>query len=128
MIAVPIPGGPGTAVHTGAWMALIFCLFVSAIVAAYIWLTGRHGQRLQMANTQLDQTLGTLNTVNDELSAALNNMAQGFIMFDSQERIAVYNERYIDMYGLSRDDRETWMLVSRTSSASRRDWQFESRP
>ena len=30
-------------------------------------------------------------------------MMQGFIMFDAQERIAVYNERYIDMYGLSRE-------------------------
>jgi diguanylate cyclase (GGDEF)-like protein len=103
MIAVPIPGGPGTAIRAGAWMALIFCLFVTAIAAAYIWATGRHGQRLQTANTRLDQTLGTLNTVNDELSAALNNMVQGFIMFDAKERIAVYNERYIEMYGLSRD-------------------------
>jgi diguanylate cyclase (GGDEF)-like protein len=30
-------------------------------------------------------------------------MVQGFIMFDAQERIVVYNERYIEMYGLSRD-------------------------
>jgi diguanylate cyclase (GGDEF)-like protein len=110
MIAVPVPGGPGTAIRAGAWMALIFGLFVTAIVAAYIWATGRHGQRLQTANTRLDQTLGTLNTandelytVNDELSAALNNMVQGFIMFDAKERIAVCNERYIEMYGLSRD-------------------------
>ena len=103
MIAVPIPGGPGTSVHFGAWIALILCLFFSAIVAAYIWSTGRHGQRLQTANTQLDQTLGTLNTVNDELSAALKNMVQGFIMFDAQERIVVYNERYIEMYGLSHE-------------------------
>jgi diguanylate cyclase (GGDEF)-like protein len=103
MIATPIPGGPGTANHSGAWMALIFGLVVSAMVVIYIWSTGRHGKRLQIANAQLDQTLGTLNTINDELSVALNNMAQGFIMFDPQQRIAVYNERYIEMYGLSRD-------------------------
>jgi diguanylate cyclase (GGDEF)-like protein len=103
MIAVPIPGGPGTAIRSGAWMALILGLFVTVIVVAYIWSTGRHGQRLQIANAQLDHTLGTLSTVNDELSAALNNMVQGFIMFDPQRRIAVYNERYIEMYGLSRD-------------------------
>ena len=30
-------------------------------------------------------------------------MTQGFIMFDAHERIAVYNERYIEMYGLSRE-------------------------
>jgi diguanylate cyclase (GGDEF)-like protein len=103
MIAVPIPGGLGAAGHTGAWMALIFGLLVSAIVAAYIWSTGRHGEHLQTANRQLDRTLGTLNTVNDELSAALNNMAQGFVMFDSQARIAIFNERYMEMYGLSHE-------------------------
>jgi diguanylate cyclase (GGDEF)-like protein len=103
MIAVPIPGGPGNVVRSGAWMALIFGLFVTALVVAYIWSTGRHGRRLQIANGRLDQTLGTLNTVNDELSAALNNMVQGFIMFDSQQRIAVFNQRYIEMYGLSPD-------------------------
>jgi diguanylate cyclase (GGDEF)-like protein len=108
MIAVPIPGGPGTAVHFGAWAALIVCLIFGAIVAGYIWATGRHAQRLQTANTQLDQTIGTLKAVNDELSArklevdmALKNMVQGFIMFDAQERIVVYNDRYIEMYGLS---------------------------
>jgi diguanylate cyclase (GGDEF)-like protein/PAS domain S-box-containing protein len=103
MIAVPIPGGPGIAVHTGAWLALILGLLVSGITAAYTWSVGRHGQRLQVANSQLDQTLGTLNTVNGELSAALKNMAQGFIMFDSQDRIAVYNERYLEMYGMTRE-------------------------
>jgi diguanylate cyclase (GGDEF)-like protein/PAS domain S-box-containing protein len=103
MIAVPIPGGPGIVVRSGAWMALLFGLFVTALVVAYIWSTGRHGRRLQIANGQLDRTLGTLNTVNDELSAALNNMVQGFIMFDSQQRIAVFNKRYIEMYGMSPD-------------------------
>ena len=110
MIAVPIPGGPGGADRHDAWMALLFGLFVSAIGAAYIWASGRDGERLQIANAQLDRTLGTLHIVNDELSArnleidaALNNMTQGFIMFDAHERIAVYNERYIEMYGLSRE-------------------------
>jgi diguanylate cyclase (GGDEF)-like protein len=102
MIAVPIPGGPGTAVHSGAWLALLG-LLAGGIVAAYIWSTGRHGQRLETANRKLDQTLGTLNTVHGELSAALKNMAQGFIMFDSQARITVYNERYLEMYGMTRD-------------------------
>ena len=52
--------------------------------------------------------MGTLKAVNEELSArklevdmALKNMVQGFIMFDAQERIVVYNDRYIEMYGLS---------------------------
>ena len=51
----------------------------------------------------LDQTLGTLKRTNDRFDAALNNMSQGLCMFDSAERLVVCNDRYIDMYNLSRD-------------------------
>ena len=37
------------------------------------------------------------------LSVVLNNMTQGVVMFDLAERLVVCNERYIDMYRLSRD-------------------------
>ena len=37
------------------------------------------------------------------LSIVLNNMTQGVVMFDMAERLVVCNERYIDMYRLSRD-------------------------
>jgi methyl-accepting chemotaxis protein len=37
------------------------------------------------------------------LALALNNMTQGFVMFDSNERLVVCNDRYIEMYGLSPD-------------------------
>jgi len=37
------------------------------------------------------------------LSMVLNNMTQGVVMFDDRERLVVCNERYVDMYGLSRD-------------------------
>src|SRR5581483_1710749 len=38
-----------------------------------------------------------------KLDTALNNMSQGLIMFDSAERVVVFNDLYIEMYGLSRD-------------------------
>ena len=76
MIAVPIPGGPGTADRHDAWMALLFGLFVSAIGSAYIWASGRDGERLQIANAQLDRTLGTLHIVNDELSRGTSKSMQ----------------------------------------------------
>ena len=34
---------------------------------------------------------------------ALNNMSQGLVMFDKAERMVFCNDRYIDLYGLSRD-------------------------
>jgi diguanylate cyclase (GGDEF)-like protein len=51
----------------------------------------------------LDQTLGTLERTNDRFDAALNNMSQELCMFDSAERLVVCNDRFIDMYDLSRD-------------------------
>jgi diguanylate cyclase (GGDEF)-like protein len=58
----------------------------------------------------LDRTLGKLQQVERNLSeenarfdAALNNMSQGLVMFDSSARMVVCNKRYLDMFGLSRD-------------------------
>jgi PAS domain-containing protein len=51
-----------------------------------------------------------LEVVNAELraniarfEAAYNNMSQGMLLFDSQERVVICNDFYINMYGLSRD-------------------------
>ena len=88
-IAVPIPGGPATASHTAGWVVLLCGLLLSAALAAYIWGTGRSNRQLSTQNELTD--------------AAINNMVQGFLMFDSAERIIICNDRYIEMYGLSRD-------------------------
>ncbi len=37
------------------------------------------------------------------LAMALNNMTQGVVMFDAAERLVVCNNRFIEMYGLSRN-------------------------
>src|ERR1017187_1189384 len=56
----------------------------------------------------LDRTLGELHDVqrslavqNERLDAALNNMSQGLVMFDSSARLVVCNKRYLDMFSLS---------------------------
>jgi NO-binding membrane sensor protein with MHYT domain/methyl-accepting chemotaxis protein len=41
---------------------------------------------------------------NSILAAALNNMAQGLVMFDMNRRVVVYNQRYLEIYRLSSDD------------------------
>jgi diguanylate cyclase (GGDEF)-like protein/PAS domain S-box-containing protein len=38
---------------------------------------------------------------NAHLDTALNNMSQGLLLFDAEERVVVCNGRYIEMYGLS---------------------------
>jgi NO-binding membrane sensor protein with MHYT domain len=37
------------------------------------------------------------------LATALNNMTQGVVMFDAAERLVICNDRYLEMYNLSRD-------------------------
>jgi diguanylate cyclase (GGDEF)-like protein/PAS domain S-box-containing protein len=37
------------------------------------------------------------------LEAALNNMKQGLCMFDAQDRVVIWNQRYLDMYGIPAD-------------------------
>jgi diguanylate cyclase (GGDEF)-like protein/PAS domain S-box-containing protein len=51
----------------------------------------------------LDQTLGALDKTNKRFDAALNNMSQGLLLFDTNKCIAVVNRKYIEMYGLSPD-------------------------
>ncbi len=38
------------------------------------------------------------------VSSALNNLNQGVVMTDAQERIALCNDRYLEIYGLARSD------------------------
>jgi CHASE1-domain containing sensor protein len=109
-VAVPVPGGPGTADHGRSWLVLAGLLLVSAIVVAYIWASGSHAERLQEGNERLDHALSALSLANNQVvtqnvrfDTALNNMVQGLLMFDSNEQIVVCNDRYIEMYGLSRE-------------------------
>ena len=37
------------------------------------------------------------------LDTALNNMTQGLVLYDASARVVLTNQRYLDMYGLSRD-------------------------
>jgi methyl-accepting chemotaxis protein len=41
---------------------------------------------------------------NDILDAALNNMAQGLVMFDANRSVVIFNQRYLEIYRLSPHD------------------------
>jgi diguanylate cyclase (GGDEF)-like protein len=108
VVASPIPGGPGNASRIEAWMVLAAGLLITAVVTAHFWLSGRHSRRLQSANAALDKTLEALSNSSNELlmqnvrfDAALNNMLQGLVMYDSSARVVVCNNRYREIYGLS---------------------------
>ena len=109
-VAGPIPGGPGTVDHSGSWFVLAGLLLMSATAVAYIWASGRHAKRLKDGNERLDHALSALSLANNQVvtqnvrfDTALNNMVQGLLMFDAAERVVVCNNRFIEMYELSRE-------------------------
>ena len=52
---------------------------------------------LSLAGAFADQRL---RDKDHQLATAVNNMAQGVVMFDANERMIVCNDRYLEMYGL----------------------------
>jgi diguanylate cyclase (GGDEF)-like protein/PAS domain S-box-containing protein len=77
------------------FLVAVACLSVLAIVVLLFVivrsLTAQHRESQQ----RLEQEKHRLDT-------ALNNMTQGLVLFDASARIVICNQRYIDMYGLSR--------------------------
>jgi NO-binding membrane sensor protein with MHYT domain/methyl-accepting chemotaxis protein len=69
--------------------SLAIAVASAAIAVLGMSLVGALTDRRLDANSQL-------------LATALNNMTQGVVMFDRAERLLVCNDRYLEMYGLSR--------------------------
>src|SRR5438093_508469 len=68
---------PSRAIVAGAAIALLGISFVGAVA----------DRRLEEKDLRL--------------ATAVNNMSQGVVMFDANERLVVCNDRYMEMYGLS---------------------------
>jgi methyl-accepting chemotaxis protein len=69
--------------------SLAIAVASAAMAVLGMSLVGAFTDRRLDANSQL-------------LATALNNMTQGVVMFDRAERLLVCNDRYLEMYGLSR--------------------------
>jgi diguanylate cyclase (GGDEF)-like protein len=59
---------------------------------------------------ELQLDLGLQEQIN---SAALNNMAQGLSMYDEEERLVTYNDRYLELYGLPKSAMKRGAPISR---------------
>ncbi|MBX9588453.1 MAG: PAS-domain containing protein [Hyphomonadaceae bacterium] len=53
--------------------------------------------------TERERLKERLEQQNEQLDAALNNMTQGLVMFDSEQRLVICNERYAEMYRLTHE-------------------------
>ena len=94
--AIDIPFGPFLQTIKFQSYALAFGLSI-ALVGMGIAVTILHFRQL----SERESAASLLTTQNFRLNAALNNMAQGFCMFDAERRLVVCNDRYARMYRLS---------------------------
>ncbi|MGZ5834650.1 MAG: bifunctional diguanylate cyclase/phosphodiesterase [Xanthobacteraceae bacterium] len=93
------------------------CCVIVVLIAAYgmlrWWAEHEHRERMQAEKLEAEKAaltaeaelkLGRESKIQAmRLNAAIENMSQGLLMFDSEERIVVVNSEYIRMYGLSPD-------------------------
>jgi diguanylate cyclase (GGDEF)-like protein/PAS domain S-box-containing protein len=86
----------------GDWQAqtrfLVVAAALSAAVIALILF-----MIVRQINRQNADARAQLAAEKQRLDTALNNMTQGLVLYDSSARIVTFNQRYIDMYNLSRD-------------------------
>ena len=84
------------------WRAQTKLQFSAAVLAIVvviftIFLIVRQLQR------QHDAAQRKLTEKSQHLDTAINNMTQGLLLFDASGRLVICNERYIEMFGVSRD-------------------------
>ena len=83
-----------------AFATLVFALIGTALAIAARWFPLRALDRTLEAlrNTQRD-----LAEQNTRLDAALTNMSQGLCMYDADGKLAIFNSRFAEIYGLPKD-------------------------
>ena len=60
----------------------------------------RLNARLEEQHELLKAQEEKLRSQNLQLDAALNNMVQGLAMYDADQRLVLYNKRYVEIYGI----------------------------
>ena len=88
------PSYVGSADPEMVWEALIGGIVVCSFLAALaLWI---HSALRRVKRSQLRR--------NAFVSSALNNLSQGVMMTDAQNRVVFCNDRYLEIYGLTRAD------------------------
>ncbi len=83
----------------GAYYVILFGVLLPFLIA--LKLISERLRAVLLDAVIASRNVGLLATQRD---AALNNMAQGLCMFDADQRVVVCNDRYAEMYGLTRED------------------------
>jgi diguanylate cyclase (GGDEF)-like protein len=94
LMVTPEPGGLNTTGHQRSWIVLICGLLLAGCTTIFTWTMRRDARNLQMANDRFE-------TQNLRFDAALNNMAQGLLMYDSGGKLVISNRRFAEWFGVT---------------------------
>lgn len=94
LVEVPEPLAP--AWQASSLVVLICGLLLSVILMSFIWAMRRNARNLGMANEKYERQ-------NLRFDAALNNMMQGLLMYDRVGKLAVFNRRFTQLFGVPWD-------------------------
>ncbi len=110
-LVVNVGGTEAAALATWRIQAMTLGIGTLVVLLCVVFLLkaqSKHFQRLATSKAALAEKAIELASANAQLSsfqaqtsAALENMSQGLVMFDSSNRLVVCNKRYLEMYGLS---------------------------
>jgi diguanylate cyclase (GGDEF)-like protein/PAS domain S-box-containing protein len=75
-------------------ISLDFVIGVAILLSLGGLVLRQQSSREQTYRREIEQDKGNVNT-------AINHMSQGLVMFDASQRLALFNHRYLELYGLS---------------------------
>jgi diguanylate cyclase (GGDEF)-like protein len=93
MVVTPEVFGLTSTVHKPSLIVLICGLLLSGGATWFLGVMRRHARNIEIANEKFE-------TQNLRFDAALNNMAQGLMMFDPAGKLVISNRRIADLYGM----------------------------
>src|SRR5215203_604800 len=86
----------------GAALAILATSLVGAIADRFI--DSRTNEFAQVRQELMADSEAKLREQHLRLDTALNNMSQGLCMFDPAGRLILFNQRYLDIYGMSAEE------------------------
>src|SRR6202050_3575544 len=102
LVATPEVSGLTSAMHQTSLIVLICGVLLSGGAMWLLGSTRHHARNIEVANKRFE-------TQNIRFDAALNNMAQGLMMFDRAGKLVITNRRIADLYGMPW---EKWAALS----------------
>lgn len=93
LIATPETAGISPVNRQRSWIVLIYGLLLTGGMTSFIAAMRRSARELEMANSKFAQQ-------NVRFDAALNNMAQGLMMYDPAGKLIISNRRMAELFGV----------------------------